>query len=108
MSQNNAGDRNAEGARIGEIRQTKAAGLVLLAEDNIPLGPDQRSPGANASLQLAANADGDLGMAPPDLFEHGNSPDAGRRLQDRHNLAIPNLSQGVWPPAATRRFLLRG
>jgi hypothetical protein len=108
MSQNDAGDRDAECARVGEIRQAEATGLVLLAEDHIPLGSDQRSPGADASLQRAANAEGDLGMAPPDLFEHGNGPDAGRRLQDRHNLAVPNLSQGVRPPAATRRFLLRG
>ena len=47
-------------------------------------------------------------MAPPDLFEHRNSPNAGSRLQDRHNLAVPNIGQWVRPPPATRRFLLRG
>jgi hypothetical protein len=47
-------------------------------------------------------------MAPPDFFEHGNGSDAGGRLQDRHNLAVPNLGQGVRPPSATGRFLLRG
>jgi hypothetical protein len=47
-------------------------------------------------------------MAPPDFFEHGNGSDAGGRLQDRHNLAVPNLGQGVRPPSATWRFLLRG
>src|ERR1700682_6178373 len=96
MSQNDAGDRDAECARVSEIRQAEAAGFVLLAA------------GADASLQRAANAEGDLGMALPDLFEHGNGPDAGRRLQDRHNLAVPNLGQWVWPPAATRRFFCEG
>jgi hypothetical protein len=41
-------------------------------------------------------------MAPPDFFEHGNRPDAGGRLQDRHNLAIPNLGQGG--PAAVGQW----
>jgi hypothetical protein len=81
---------------------------VLLAENHILLGPDQRSPRANAPLQRAPDAGGDLGMAPPDLFEHRNSPNAGSRLQDRHNLAVPNLGQWVRPPSATGRFLLRG
>src|ERR1700693_1570427 len=72
------------------------------------LGPDQRSPRANAPLQRAPDAGGDLGMAPPDLFEHGNSPNARSRLQDRHNLAVPNIGQWVRPPPATRGFLLRG
>jgi hypothetical protein len=47
-------------------------------------------------------------MAPSNLFEHRNSPDAGSRLQDRHNLAVPNRGQWVRPPSATGRFLLRG
>ena len=47
-------------------------------------------------------------MTPPNFFEHGNGPDARRRLQDRHNLAVPDLGQWVRPPSATWRFLLRG
>ena len=81
---------------------------MLLAEDHILLGPDQRSPRAHAPFQRASNAGGDLGMAPPDFFEHGNGSDPGRQRQDRHNLAIPNLGQWVRPPAATWRLLLRG
>ena len=45
-------------------------------------------------------------MTPPDLFEHRNSPNAGSRLQDRHNLAVPNIGQWVRPPPATRGFAL--
>src|ERR1700681_2466893 len=81
---------------------------MLLAEDHILLGPDQCSPRAHAPLQRAPNAGGDLGMAPPDLFEHRYGPNAGSRLQDRYNLAVPNLGQRVRPPSATRRFLMRG
>src|ERR1700685_1529307 len=108
MPQHDACDRHAEYARVGEVRQAETPGLVLLAEDNIQLGPDQRSPRAHAPLQRAPNAGGDLGMAPPDLFEHRYGPDAGSRLQDRHNLAVPNLGQWIRPPPATWRLLLRG
>ena len=37
-----ARDRDAELARVGEVGQAKTAGLVLLAEDDILLGPVQR------------------------------------------------------------------
>ena len=86
----------------------KTARFVLLAEDHILLGSGQRSPGTHAPFQRAPNAGGDLGMASPDLFEHRNGPNAGSRLQDRHDLAVPNLGQRVWPTAATKRLLLRG
>src|SRR5271154_4621339 len=108
MPQHDTRDRDAEHARVGEVRQPQTAGLVLLAENLILLGPDQRSPRANAPLQRAPNTGGHLGMASPDLFEHRNSSNAGSRLQDRHNLTVPDLSQWVRPPSATRRFLLRG
>jgi hypothetical protein len=49
------------------------------------LGTNERSPRAHAPLQRASNAGGDLGMAPPDFFKHGNRPDPGGRLQDWHN-----------------------
>ena len=81
---------------------------MLLAEDHILLGPGERSPRAHAPLQRAPDAGRDLGMAAADFFENRDRPDAGRRLQDRHNLAVPNLSQWVRPPAATWNFLLRG
>src|ERR1700738_601904 len=108
MSQHDTCDGDAEYARVGEVGQPKPAGLVLLTEDHILLGPDQRSPRAHAPFQRAPNAGADLRVAPTDLFEHRNSPNAGSRLQDRHNLAVPNLGQWVRPPSATRRFLLRG
>src|ERR1700722_5668221 len=108
MSQHDTCDGDAEYARVGEVGQAETAGLVFLTEDHIQFGSDQRSPRAHAPLQRAPDAGADLRMAPPDLVKHRNSPNAGRRLQDRHNLAVPNLGQWVRPPSATRRFLLRG
>src|ERR1700674_3231382 len=108
MSQHDTRDRDAEHAGIGEVGQAETAGLVLLAEDDIQFGSNQRSPGAHAPLQRAPNASGDLGMASPDLFEHRNGPNARSRLQDRYNLAVPNLGQWIWSPSATWCFLLRG
>ena len=108
MLQRDAGDRDAERARVGEVGQAETAGLVLLAEDDVLLRAGQRPPGPHAPLQRAPDAGADLGMAPPDLFEHGNGADAGRRLQDRHDLGVPNVGQRIGPPPATRRLLLRG
>src|SRR6266567_2348685 len=60
MSQHDTCDGDAEYARVGEVGQAKTAGLVLLTEDHILLGPDQRSPRAHAPLQRATNAGADL------------------------------------------------
>ena len=69
--------------------------------------PLQRPPGADAPLQRAPDAGADLGMAPPHLVENGDRPQARRALEQRHDLAVPNRSQRIRPPATTRRFLLR-
>jgi len=108
MSQHDTGDGDAEYARVGEVGQAKPAGFVLLTKDHIQLGAGQGSPAAHSPFQRAPNAGADLRMAPPDLVEHSNGPNAGSRLQDRHDLAVPNLGQWVRPPSATRHFLLRG
>src|SRR5467141_4059290 len=107
MCQHDTCDGDAEGTRVGEVGQAKPAGLVLLTEDHILLGAGQGSPRAHAPFQRAPNAGADLRMAPPDLVEHRNGPNAGSRFQDWHDLAVPNLGQWVRTPAASRRFLLR-
>src|SRR6266702_2869621 len=108
MSQHDAGDGDAEYARVGEVGQAQPARLVLLTENHILLGADQRSPCAHAPFKRASNAGADLRITPPNLIEHRNGPNAGSRLQDRHDLAVPNLGQWVRPPPATRRLLMRG
>jgi hypothetical protein len=43
--------------------------------------------------------------APPYLVQNRYGADARARLQDRDDLAIPNIGKWVGPSAATRRFL---
>jgi hypothetical protein len=45
-------------------------------------------------------------VAPPHLFENRNGADAGSCLQDRDDLAIPNIGKRVGSSPATRRLLL--
>ena len=58
MSQHDTGDGDAEDAGVGEVRQAKTAGLMLLTEDHIPLGAGERSPSPHAPFQRASNVGG--------------------------------------------------
>jgi hypothetical protein len=44
-------------------------------------------------------------VASSELFKNRNGADAGGRLQDRDDLAIPNIGKRVGPSPATRRLL---
>jgi hypothetical protein len=66
----------------------------------------QRPPTPHAPLQRAPDAGADLGVASPELFEDRNGADAGGHLQDRDDLAIPNIGKWVGSAPATRRLLL--
>ena len=92
-----AGDGDAETAGVGEVGQSEPAGLVRLAEDHVLLGPVERPPGQDASLQRAANVGIEVGMAPAQLLEHADHPDARRSLQNRRDLGIPVGLERVWP-----------
>jgi hypothetical protein len=105
VCQRDAGNRYAERARVGEVGQAKTAGLMLLSEDNVLLWARQRPPTPHAPFQRASDAGADLGVAPPDLFENRNGADAGGSLQDRDDLALPNIGKRVGPSPATRRLL---
>src|SRR6266851_2185265 len=80
MSQHDTCDGNAEYAGVGEVGQAKPAGFVLLTKDHILLGAGQGSPAAHSPFQRAPNAGANLRMAPPDLVEHRNGPNAGSRI----------------------------
>ena len=75
MRQRDAGNRDAEAARVGEVGQAEPAGLVLLAEDHVLLRPVQRPPGLDAPLQRAPDVAVELGMAPAQFFEARRSPE---------------------------------
>ena len=77
-------------AHVGEVGQAHAARRMLLAEDHLPLRAMQRAPAPNAPLQRAAHAGAEFGMPAAQLLEHGDRPQAGRRLQHRHDLAVPD------------------
>src|SRR5258707_9654814 len=102
MRQRDAGNRDAQRARVGEVGQAKTAGLVLLPEDDVLFWAGQRSPTPYAPLQRAPDAGADLGVAPPNLFEDGNGP----QTRGRDDLAVPNFSKRIGPAPATRRLLL--
>src|SRR5258706_8027587 len=72
----NALNRDAKSARVCEVRQTETAGLVILAEDDILLWPGDRAPGPHAPFQRAPDIGVQARMAPPDLIENSNRPDA--------------------------------
>ena len=100
-------DADAVITHVGEIGQAQPTRRVLLPEDDVALGPVERSPAADASLQRPADTDADLGMATSDLIKNGHRSQAWGALQQRHHLAVPNRRQWIGPSTATRRFLLR-
>jgi hypothetical protein len=102
-----AGDADAAIAHVGEIGQSQPARRMLLAEDDVLLGPVQRPPGADAPLQRAPDPGTDLGMAATDLVENGDRPQARGALEQGHHFAVPNCGQRILPPAIARHFLLR-
>src|SRR5947208_142486 len=53
MRQRDAGNLDAERARVGEVGQAKTAGLVLLPEDDILFWAGQRPPTPHAPFQRA-------------------------------------------------------
>jgi hypothetical protein len=92
---------------LAEAREKRAVAKKMLADRIDPSSAKQRPPRPHAPLQRAPDAEADLGMAPPDLLENRNGPDAGRRLQDRHDLAVPYFGEGIGPPPAAGNLLLR-
>jgi hypothetical protein len=107
MHQHDAGDRDAELTRVGEVGQAETPGRVLLSEHDILLRTGQRPPRPDAPFQRAPHARADLGVAPPHLGQNRDGTQAGRRLQDRHDLGVPDLGQRIGPPSSARRLLLR-
>ena len=81
MIERHAGDADTAIAHAGKIGQTQPTRRVLLPEDDVLLGPVERPPGADATLQCTPDAGAELGMAPPDLVKDGDRPQAGNALE---------------------------
>ena len=101
------GERDAQLARVGEVGQCHAAGLVLLAEDHVLLGTMQRAPRIDATLQRAADVRVQPGMPTAQLVEHADHPDAGSYLQDRDDLGVPVGLQRIGSAPLAWRLPLR-
>src|SRR5512146_1117330 len=107
MIEQRAGDADAATAHVGEVGQPEPARRMLLPENDVLLGAVQCPPSADAPLQSAADTGTELRMAPPDLVENGDRPQARGGLEQRHHLTVPNRRQRVMPPATTRGLPLR-
>src|SRR5207244_506527 len=111
MRQRDAGNRDAERARVGEVRQAETTRLVLLPEDDVLFRAGHRPPTPHAPFQRAPDAGADLGMAPPYLFENRNGADARGRLdpmrqRDAGNRDAERARVGEVRQAETTRLVL--
>ena len=96
MLERRPGDGDAELAGSGEVGQRLRAGRVRLPEDDLALGPVQRLPASDAALEGAALPRPiPVGMAPLQLLEDGDRPQARHRLKQRQDLARPDRGQRV-------------
>ena len=98
----NACDGHAQFGHVGEVRQSHLAGFVDLAEDHLLVRAMQRPPAADAALQRAARAVGQIGMAPLHLFENRHRAQPRRRGQHRRHLGVKERDEGIGAPAAAR------
>jgi hypothetical protein len=99
--------RHADTGHVGEVGQAHPAGLVGLAEDDLPLRAVQRTPLADAPLERPPDPGAKLGMPAHQLLENGDGPQAGARLQQGDDLGVEDVRQGIGPPSLARRALLR-
>ena len=90
-----APDRDAGVAHVGEVGQSGPARLVKLPEDDLLLVAMDGSPRSDPTLQGAADAGAEFGVASDHLLEDGDRSKAGRGLQHRHDLRLEDGSQRV-------------
>ena len=108
MVKPNARDRHAQIGHVGEIRQSHPAGFMDLAEDHLLVRTMQSPPRADPTLQRAARAIGQVGMAPLHLFEDGHRAQLRRRSQHWHHLGVKERDQRIGTPAPAWLRLGRG
>ena len=108
MIERDAGDGDAERARVGEVGQAETAGLMLLAEDHILLGPCERPPGPHAPFQRAADVGIEVGMTPAQLLEHARSPGCPARLSGSARPRRPKSRRAGRAAAGRAAPFLRG
>ena len=60
------------------------------------------------TLQGPAHTRAELGMAPQNLLENGDRPQPWRRLEDRHDLTLPDIGERIGAAAFATDLPLRG
>jgi hypothetical protein len=104
MVQGGAGDGNAQGGQVGEIRQAELAGWVDLAEHDIAGRPVQAAPELDAAFERAPDVGAELRLSAVQLFENGDSAQAGCCVEHRHDLALPDRLQRIRPAPTSWRL----
>ena len=102
------GDGDGEIAHLGEVGQTHTPRFVDLAKDDLLVRAWMAAPGADPTLQGPAHTRAELGMAPQNLLENGDRPQPWRRLEDRHDLTLPDIGERIGAAASRRTFLCEG
>ena len=100
MIQRGAGDRHAQAAGVGEVRQTELARRVGLAEDDFLLRTVHGAPLANAALERAANAGTQFRMPAHQLLEQRHRTQARCLLQQRDQFLLEDPRQRIGPASA--------
>jgi len=106
MLQRHACDRDIEIAHMGEVRQAKPARLMQLPEDDLALGPMQRTPAPDPPLQRPARKR-QIAVPTAQLLKDRNRTQPGRCFQQRHNLLVEEPGKRIGTPPPTGRLLLR-
>jgi hypothetical protein len=97
-----ARDGDAEPAHVGEVRQAQPRRRMLLTKDHVAVGTLERAPAGDAALQGSPHARGDARMPTANLLENRHRAHPRRRLQHRHDLALPHRGKRVGTAPSTR------
>ena len=96
MREDKARHCHAQLAGIGEVRQALRAGRMILAEDDVTVGPGERAPAPDMALQGAQLAIRKApGMPTLQLAQDGDGLQRGHRLHQRHDLGLPDSLERV-------------
>lgn len=104
--QGDTGHRDTQAMHVREVRQPEATGMVHLTKDDITLLAVHSSPCAYAPLKRTAR--GKSGLAPEHLLQYRHGPYAWSRLQQRNDLRVKYLGQGIRASAPTRHLFCDG
>ena len=71
-------------------------------------GPVGEVPPQGWHRRSAGDTRAELGMAPQNLLENGDRPQPWRRLEDRHDLTLPDIGERIGAAAFVTDLPLRG